>query len=231
MAESTMVESLKEDGLDLVNDVVQGNVPVAAAWLVKVIPEDDRMGEREEWQFFLASPLVDQEGPQAAYQKIYDALRSSPRGDPVLARISLGMIKVVGMNDKVTADVFKIVKRFRGAPPIYVARCRLGSIDAQEVSIFYVSHLPAPWQRVVLKTEVEAQPLSPQEAQAMASGYIPIPAVWPRPHFTAGSVVNAQVIGSDNDPDPQLLIVSPDGRQRGITQKSNTKPEDQTVPP
>ena len=122
MAESTMVESLREDGLELVNDVVQGNVPVAAAWLVKIIPEDDRMGDREEWQFFLASPLVDQDGPQAAYQRIYDALRTSPRGDPVLARISLGMIKVVGVNDPIAADVFKIIKRYRGQPPIYVAR-------------------------------------------------------------------------------------------------------------
>jgi len=82
-----------------------------------------------------------------------------------------------------------------------------------------------------LKAGGPGKPLSPQEAQAMASGYIPIPAVWPRPHFTAGSVVNAQVIGSVTDPDPMLLIVSPDGRLRGITQKSNTKPEVQTVSP
>ncbi len=228
MAESTMVESLREDGLELVNDVVQGNVPVAAAWLVKVIPEDDRMGEREEWQFFLASPLVDQEGPQAAYQKIYDALRSSPRGDPVLARISLGMIKVVGVNDKVTADVFKIVKQFRGAPPIYVARCRLGGIEVRDLHIFYVLRLPPPWQQVVLETDVQVQP-SQEMQQAIASGHIPIPAQWPIAPFPAGSVVNAKVFGSE--PDPMLLIVSPDGRQRGFTYKSKTKPEGQTVSP
>ncbi len=208
MAESTMVESLREDGLELVNDVVQGNVPVAAAWLVKVIPEDDRMGEREEWQFFLASPFVDQEGPQAAYQKIYDALRSSPRGDPVLARISLGMIKVVGVNDKVTADVFKIVKRFRGAPPIYVAQCRLGSIEAGEVHIFYVSRLPAPWQQVVLKTEVQVQP-SPQEMQqAIASGHIPIP--------------RATVTAPQGQPENQTKVPAGGGMSGRFSPSSNT---------
>ncbi len=218
MAESTLVESLKEDGLELVNEVVRGNVPVAAAWLVNLIPEDDRMGEREKWQFFLASPLVDQEGPQAVYQKIYDALRGSPRGNLVLARISLGMIKVVRMNDRVTADVSKIVKQFRDPPPIYVGRCRLGSVEARELHILYVSRPPAPWQLVLLKTEVVC-------VQPIAS--MSIPAVLPISRFPAGSAVYARVFGSETCEDPSLEIVSLDGRQRASTPKSNTKPVDQ----
>src|SRR5712692_9755163 len=123
---------------------------------------------RSDWQFFLASSLVEQQGPGVAYQKAFDALRTSPRGDAILARITVSMIKIVGETDPIAADVFKIVRAYRGKPPIYVSRCRLGQIQVEELHIFYVTALPAPWQSLVLKTAVEAEePLSPQESQAM----------------------------------------------------------------
>jgi hypothetical protein len=222
MAQGTLVETLKDDGRELVNDVVQAKVPIDAAWLVRIIPENGIGGE--EWQFFLASPLVDQQGPQAAYQKIYDALRSSARGDPVLARISLGMIKVVGLNDPITAEVFKIVKRFRGAPPIYVARCRLGSIEARGLYIFYVARLPPPWQQVIIRTDVRAQLVLPPGRQASPAG-------WPLLHFHAGTVLNAELVGPETDPDPLLRVVTPDGMTQGFTQKSNTEPADRPPSP
>src|SRR6266849_4061900 len=227
MAQSTLVGDLIQDGKELIDDLVRANVPVAAAWWARVIPETTFMGDRPDWQFFLASSLVEQQGPGVAYQKAFDALRTSPRGDAILARITVSMIKIVGETDPIAADVFKIVRAYGGKPPIYVARCRLGQIEVEEVHIFYVTTLPAPWQSLVLKTAVEAEePLSQQESQAMnqivASGINPIQAgYWlfkeraAIPHrsiIPAGTTVNARMIGAENDPEPLLQFTLPDGR-------------------
>lgn len=236
MAESMLVEILKEDGRELINNLALGKVPIAAAWWLKPTPESN--GIVAEWQFFLASALVDEQGPKALYQKVHDALWAAQGGDPMLARFSIGKITVVGVNSPMAVDVFKIIKRYRGKPPIYVSNCSLGSIEAEELYIDYVATLPAPWQQVVLKAPaVLDEPLSPQESQAMSqivgSGVNPARAgslVWKKheeisskSQIDAGTIVNARPIGVDDDPDPLLLFALPDGRQ-GITRKSNTEP-------
>ena len=108
MDQSTLVGDLIQDGKELIDDLVRANVPVAAAWWAKVIPETMFMGDRPDWQFFLASSLVEQQGPGVAYQKAFDALRTSPRGDAILARITISMIKIVGETDPITADAAPI---------------------------------------------------------------------------------------------------------------------------
>jgi hypothetical protein len=232
MAQGTLVDSLIQDGLELIDDLLRGNVPVSAAWWAKVIPETSYMGDRPEWQLFLASSLVDHQGPRVAYQKAVDALRTSPRGDPILARISVSMIKIIGETDPLTIDVYKIIKHHSSKPPIYVSRCRLGGIEVEDVYIFYVSTLPAPWQKVKLKADAEiTEPLSPRKKQTMsqivASGIDPQQlGVWeirPKQRIAAGTIVDARVIGAEDDPDPLLLFTLPDGRQR-ITHKRNTEP-------
>jgi hypothetical protein len=143
MAQSTLVGDLIQDGKELI-DLVRGSVPVAAAWWAKVIPETTFMGDRPDWHLFLASSLVEQQGPGVAYQKVFDALRTSPRGGAILGRITVSMIKIVGETDPLTADIFKIIRAYGGKPPIYVARCRLGQIEVEDVQIFYVTTVPAP---------------------------------------------------------------------------------------
>jgi hypothetical protein len=220
-----LVGALVEDGLELTTQLVRSDILISAAWWVKPI-YDPELGY-QEWQFFLASPLVDELGAGEVYKRAYDALQSMQNFDALLARISLGMIKMVGLRNPITEDVFKVINRFGGGPPIPVGRCRLGTIEAEEVNIFYAK-LPAPWQELVIKTPVEVyDPSSRQERAAMipigGSGISRVQAGWPRSSVPTGTVVYAKVLGTKADPDPDLFFKLPDGRW-GITHKSNTEP-------
>jgi hypothetical protein len=236
MAQNALVESLIEDGRNLLEHLNRTTFPIAAAWWVKEILEDNAMMDRREWQFFLASPLVDQQGSAVVYQKIYEYLRGIYRGDPILPRFSLGRIKAVGVNDAMTVDVLEIIKLSRGKQPICAAMRRLGNIVAEEVYI-YPPPLPL-WEQLRLKTTIEVEePLSQQEHQAVdrivASGINPVQAgylIWKkheeahtRASLPAGSVVSARIVGAEGDPDPLLLVVSSDGKT-GLTRKSNSEP-------
>jgi hypothetical protein len=230
MAESSLVEVLKEDGQELIQHLVRDDLFITVAWWVKPL-------EEREFLFYLACPAVDNIGPGFAYQKVYKALRSMQHGDAFLARVSLGQIKVIGVNNPITADVLKIISRYGGRPPIYVARCHLGELEAEEVYI-YPQPNAATWQMMKLKSSVEVDdPLPPQETQAMneivASGVNPTQAAYwflrkhaeekPKSRFPEGSVVKGWVVGSPNDPNPLVLFLTQDGKQ-GFTPKSNTEP-------
>lgn len=226
MAQSTLVDGLVDDGLKLTYQLVRSGLPIAAALWFKRI--DDAAWGTPEWEFFLVSPLVDELGPGEVYKRAYDALRSMPDFDAVLASISLGMIKMIGEKNPITQAVFKIIKLHGDGPPIYVARCRLGDIEAENLEIIYVERLPAPWQQVVIKTPVKVEdPRSPQvRARMVPIGGSEISldlAGLPSSSVPAGTVVNAQVLGTEAEPNPVLRFKLPDGRL-GYTVKSNTEP-------
>jgi hypothetical protein len=136
MAESTLVEILKRDGQKLVRDLLRKKVPLAAAWWLKDIPENRQFVG--EWHFYVASSVVDEEGPEPVYQQILDSFDSFPDGRAMVARISLGRIKAVGLVDPVYADVSKLIERFGKKAPIISGHCQLGRIEAEEVHIVYV---------------------------------------------------------------------------------------------
>jgi hypothetical protein len=206
--------------LPFVDRIVRNGFPVAVAWWVKPI-------EDEEWMLYLASAVVDDQGPAMAYQKAHDALQGWREFEPMFAGVSLEMTRIIGEQNSITRDIFKIVTRHGGGPPIYVNRCRLGELEAEEVHIFYVTKLPAPWQQVTLKKKVDnVEELSTLQKRARmveigASGRIPDLADWSGSSIPAGTVVNARVLHAEAD--PLLLIKLPDGRQ-GFTPESNTEP-------
>jgi hypothetical protein len=142
MAQGTLVDMQVEDGRQLLEQLARSSFPVAAAWWLKpsVIVEEQPFNTpyvEREWQFYLASPVVETQGQTRAYHSIHEALRKiHPSHDPVIASISMSRITVVGENHPATQEVFKIIRLYRGKPPIYVARCRLGNIEAKEVYIY-----------------------------------------------------------------------------------------------
>jgi hypothetical protein len=199
MAQSMLVERFIEDGWELINHLLKADFPILTACWAKVILDDDQMGDRREWQLFLVSPLVDEQGPADAYEKAYNALRSMPQFDQVFARISLGMIKLIGERNPITQAVSQILKRFHGKGPIYVRRCRLGQIQAEEVYVYPLT-LPDPWQKVVLKSGKESQGIP------------------------ARTVVNARVLGAGAEPNPLMEFQTQDGKQSGTVYKDDTEP-------
>jgi hypothetical protein len=228
MVENSLVEARIIRGLGLVNLLQSHDFPVAAAWWLKPV-------EDEELTFYIASRIADDAGVGAAYERAYHALGEWPVFEPNPSLVPLGKTQIIGEQNPITADVRKVIERYRGAPPIYVARCRLGQIEAEELNIIYVANLPAPWQKVELKTAVEVdEPLSPQESRAkmmiLGSGIDQVRAGWPKTSLPPGTVVNARILGSENEPNPLVLIVSLDGTRRGITHKDNTQPVQPNAP-
>jgi hypothetical protein len=217
MAQSTLVESQIGEGLELIDQLVRCGFPVAAAWWVKPIEDDD-------WKLFLASAVVDDQGPAVAYQQANDALRDWQEYH--LGPISLGMASIIGEKNSIAREIFKIVALHGGGPPIYVNRYRLGETDSEGLHIFYVTKLPAPWHQVRIKNPVDnVEELSTQQKRARmveigASGRVPNPAEWSGSTVHAGTVVNARILHAEAD--SILLIKLPDGRQ-GFTPQSNTE--------
>jgi hypothetical protein len=221
MAQNTLVGALVEDGLEITAQLDRSDIPISAAWWVK--PMYDPEAGYRDWKFFLASSWVDELGRSEFYKRVHDAIQCMPDADALFARISVTTTNVVGLRDPITQDVFKIIKRFGGGPPIPVGHCRLGTIDAEEVNIFYV-RLPPPWQEGVLKTPIYANDPSPrQERAAMVptggSGTSPVQAGWP-PSVPAGTVVYLPPRVTESAPEQDVFVKLPDGRW-GITRKSN----------
>ena len=65
MAQSTLVAGLVDDGLKLTYQLVRSGLPIAAAWWLK--PIDDPLYGNQDWEFFLASPWVDELGRGEVY--------------------------------------------------------------------------------------------------------------------------------------------------------------------
>jgi hypothetical protein len=143
MAQGTLVDRQVEDGRQLLEQLARAGFPVAAAWWLKPFVEVEEWEpfhlpyEEREWEFYLASPVVEAEGSAKAYRSIHEALRQlHPTYDPTVAAISMSRITAVDADHPATQEVRKIMRLYRAKPPIYVARCRLGKIEAKEVYIY-----------------------------------------------------------------------------------------------
>jgi hypothetical protein len=237
MAQDTLVESLVQDGRELLDELARDNFDVAAAWWLNPVEDGD-------WQFYLASPVVDKEGPVVAYSGVHKALRRLHRGDSALASISAGNIKIVGANNPMTLQVIAFRDRFLNKGAVHLRTNRLGEIETHSIYIYPRLSPQKPgtvaWEQMKLKTAIEPlvdARLSPQENQAreqiVASGISPTLAdYWIQTErarnerkqpIPAGTVVEAQVVAYETDPDPLLLVKASDGTQ-GLTRRSNTEP-------
>ncbi|NQU21105.1 MAG: hypothetical protein HQ567_07465 [Candidatus Nealsonbacteria bacterium] len=95
MARALLVESDIERGNELIGILDKAGYPVhSALWLYS----SDRY---DEWRLVIATPLVDKEGPLAAYQKLDGILRKD-RPDFV---VSLRQIQLVSPTDLVIRSV------------------------------------------------------------------------------------------------------------------------------
>ncbi len=69
MASTALVERDLEVGRRIMGALTHAGIPVKVAFWAH-IPEID------EWQFFIATPLVDSKGPRSAYEQVLQALRN-----------------------------------------------------------------------------------------------------------------------------------------------------------
>jgi len=234
-----LVDRRGDDGQKLILQLARDGFDVTAAFWLR--PSEDNW-----WHLYIASKVVDEHGPSAAYR----ALRISQQ-QLAGTTISLVDVKLIGASHPITRDVLKIQKRYSGRTPIRFGGALLGGLSVEE-ALIYPPPLrkksgPVAWESRRLKTPVEQitqadEALSPQDHRALeqivASGISPAQAdYWvrkkraegrDRPPIPAGTVVKAQLAAwwgetPEDDPNPLLLVEAPDGA-RGLTFKDNTDP-------
>jgi hypothetical protein len=138
----TLVGHQIDDGWKLLDRLRQEQVPVVAAGWVKPVEED-------RWSLYIATPLVDQEGPTKAYRKVYGCLRA-------LGNLWVGDsdVKLVGENHPVTKDLVDLMRKYPGRMPTRSRRPMLGGVATEEIYVYPWQQGPTP-ARVVLETVME----------------------------------------------------------------------------
>ncbi len=129
VATATLVSSDIEMGRRIVATLTRANIPVTIyLWAFATEPE--------EWQFIIATPLVDSKGPLAAYREVNNILRKEGLfGDVPLRRISLRspndrLLKLLQKESRaVPQETFRVVNDQIAGSFIEDAYLYTGSID------------------------------------------------------------------------------------------------------
>jgi hypothetical protein len=139
MVKASLVESDIEAGrllLDELKKIDSHFLVRSAFWLFRP--------ETFDWRLFIATPLVDQQGPASAYTDVQGALRSlQPSG-----WISMQDISVLSPNDKLVKLMKKSVHIPNDRPGVGFARTRL---DDTYIEDAYVYSLKPRWAQHFFK--------------------------------------------------------------------------------
>lgn len=127
MATATLVEL--EVGRKIIAVLAQANIPISVAFWAYV-PQID------EWQFFIATPLVDSKGPKGAYEQVLRVLHDAGM-DPQLPwrRIFLRSPK---------DPVLKSLEKQTEIPDGSISITEFKTIPRGTPSAFYVTYTPYP---------------------------------------------------------------------------------------
>ncbi len=242
MDQITLVDRRINDGQKLILQLSQDGFDFMAVFWLR--PVDDNW-----WHLYIASKLVDDQGPAVAYRKVQVSLQKLPG-----TSISLSDVKLIEATDSLTHDILKIRKRYTGATPIRFGGAQLGGMLIEEALIYP----PVPKDKRSsfykgkrrLKTSVQQTvnagdllaPFSPQEMHALeqivASGISPAQAdYWVLKKremqresqvIPAGAIVDAYVTAwwgdvPEDDPNPLLRVRTAEGAE-GLTFLDNTEP-------
>lgn len=99
MAHAALVAPDVEGGQHLIKELVRQNFPVLAAFWI-VVPE------AEEWRLVISTPIVDTQGPLAAYQQMQQILQTLPD-----VRFKIYNIAAVGQHDQRVALLRRVLKK------------------------------------------------------------------------------------------------------------------------
>ncbi len=128
MDQSTLVENQIDDGRRFVERFAADGRHVQAAFWVKT-------AEEGLWFLYVATDIVDRDGPAAAYRAVHASLRKL--GDPWVASSE---IKVVSPSNPIAKDVLAIMARHPGRLATRYGGKTLGSMAIEQVYI-YPSHV------------------------------------------------------------------------------------------
>jgi hypothetical protein len=129
MATAALVDRDLEIGRKILVTLAQANIAVSVAFWAYVSQSSD-------WQFFIATPLVDSEGPKSAYERILRTLHDAGM-DPQLPwrRILLRSPK---------DPVLRSLEKQTEIPDGSISITEFGTIPRGAPSAYYVTYTPYP---------------------------------------------------------------------------------------
>lgn len=126
MDQETLLDEHVKDGKRLVNELVANNFPVLAAFWAK-------LDETAKWYLYVISPVVERDGPRAAYRQM----------QPVIGKLQEGAfwidpfeIKAVGPKDPLANAVLEIQQRSSGLLPMRLRGARVGGLSVEGSYIY-----------------------------------------------------------------------------------------------
>lgn len=127
MDTETLVDRLIDDGQKLVDRLPQDGFDVTAAFWLK-------RGEDGQWDFYVASPVVEKEGLFAAYRQIHTLIRAMPQPfwiDPL-------QVKLIGASNPITQDVLVVHGHASGPKvcPIRWGGKQLGKVSIEGAYLY-----------------------------------------------------------------------------------------------
>ncbi len=126
MDQSTLVDDPIYDGRRFVERfAADGNLVQAAFWVKKA--------EEGDWVLYVATELIDREGPAAAYRAVHASLQKLGE-----AGISSSEIIVISPSDPASKDVLRIMARHPGRSASRFVGNSLGSIEVAQAYVYPV---------------------------------------------------------------------------------------------
>lgn len=128
MGNSALVEGKIKDGEALLRELDNTGVEVKAAfWLY--------MPEPEEWRLKIAMPLVDSQGPRAAYVRIQEAIFETTEK----LALALSEISVVSPKDQLVKLLKPVIRTGRGISGIRFSRNTINGTFIEDAYIYRIT--------------------------------------------------------------------------------------------
>ena len=128
MVSSTLVEDKIKDGEALLRELDNAGVEVKAAfWFY--------MSEPDEWRLKIAMPLVDSQGPRAAYVRIQEAIFETTEK----LALALSEISVVSPKDQLVKLLKPVIRTGRGISGIRFSRNTINGTFIEDAYIYRIT--------------------------------------------------------------------------------------------
>jgi hypothetical protein len=121
-----LVENQIRDGERLLERLAQSGVPIAAGGWLKTSDDEG------QWYLYIASAIVDAEGPRQTYRRILGVLREMPA--PFW--VELFDVKAIGADDPLAKAIRSVQQRYPSKKPLHCPGDRLEGVSVEEAYIY-----------------------------------------------------------------------------------------------
>jgi hypothetical protein len=125
MDQVPLVESQIDDGQRLVEKLTQDGFEVTAAGWIKTIDDG-------QWFLYIASPVVDKQGPFRTYRRVHTLVRHMPQ--PFW--VHPFDVKLIGPTEPIAEAMQAIQRRYPTRCPIQLGETQMGDVSIDGACIY-----------------------------------------------------------------------------------------------